>query len=163
MNTQASRSQMDQGELISYETNLVACYEAEYLLSLQCKTNCRCSDDHSDPAASLLNHHTETMECNSWEDTAGMEMELRDTTEVSYNNDIVGTRKRSHDEESHAHSNCMAGVTVNDNKVKCNGWYGDGYINNNNYQGHNSSPAITGQMSPQVKRLCVGAQQCQGY
>ena len=158
MNTQASRSQMEQGELISYETNLVACYEAEYLLSLQCKTNCRCSDSHSDAlTSSLVNHHTGTVECNSWEDPAGIGMELTNTMDV-------GTRKRSHDENNHAYDNFMTDVTEQsmDSGIKCNGWYGDNYVNND-YQGHNSSPVITGQLSPHVKRMCFEAQRCQSY
>ena len=93
---------MEQGELICYETNLVACYEAEYLLSLQCKINCRCSDSHSDPTtSSLLNHHRGTVECNLWEDPTGVGMELTNTR----------TRKRSHDEDNHAYNNCMTDVT----------------------------------------------------
>ena len=96
---------MEKEELISYETNFVACYETEYSLSLWCKTNCRCSDSHNDTTTSgILNHHKGMVECNSWEDPTGIGMELTNTMDV-------GTRKRSHDEDNLNHNNCMTDVT----------------------------------------------------
>lgn len=169
MNIQASRSQMDQGELISYETNLVACYEAEYLLSLQYKTNCHCSDQYS---ATSYPNHTETMECNSWEKATEIRMESRKgKTKMEGNvSENMNSRKRPrHDANSisYIHSNsCKTNITEqqsSDSGVNCSSW--PWCSNNiNGYKEHiNNSLAITGRLSPHVKRMCFDAQQCQNY
>lgn len=143
---------MEQGELISYETNLVACYEAEYLLSLQCKTNCHCSD----PATSLGD--METMECNSWQNAPEIGMEIKSNAEDEKPN----TRKRSHYDADYIHSNSCKTSEMDhskDNVLNSNGWYSD------NVTGYkkcsNNSLEISGQSTPHVKRMCFEAQQCQ--
>ena len=162
MNTHTSWSQMEQGELISYETNLAACYEAEYLLSLQYKTNCQCTDPHSRSSTQIETiNRTETMDYNSCQNT--IENDRNNTSDVG---DIVenfnSSRKRPHHNASNANHiykyNCKTSVNVTEQPMNgCDGWYG-GNANMHSYRGHDNSLV---DVSPHVKRMCVEAQQCQ--
>ncbi len=50
-NACVSQTQLEQRDLIQYECNLAACYEAEYLLSLKIQEEmCRQKDDYNDPS-----------------------------------------------------------------------------------------------------------------
>ena len=153
MNIQTSWSQMDQGELISYETNLVACYEAEYLLSLQYKTNCQCTDHHN------TSNHIETMEYNSSQ-TARVEngLELQSTANDIVKNENYNARKRPahHDVNNNKYNKTNIDV-MKQPKNGCHGWYDDG----TSVYGDNSLAAVTGRLSPHVKRMCFEVQQCQ--
>ena len=64
----ASQTQLDQRELLQYECNLAACYEAEYLLSLKIQEDmCQRRDAYDDPsevtcyasAAKVVDHSTD--------------------------------------------------------------------------------------------------------
>lgn len=149
MNAQSSWSQMEQRELISYETNLVACYEAEYLLSVQYKTNCQCSDHHHNVNSSL--GHTETMKCNPWD--GGMEIEMMQVKKNENESEVenFNTRKRPH----HIHTyNCETNMTKQPEKQQ-----NDKY----SYREHNNSlMVVTGQLSiPHGKRMCFETLRCQ--
>lgn len=154
MNVQATQSQMEQGELISYETNLVACYEAEYLLSLQYKTSCQCSDHHN-----VNNHplnHTETMECHSW-DSNDIEMEPRrsgDDDDIT--DDVINTRKRQHCDVGYSHThNGKTNVTEQSEQREVNfSCWCDSDTNGE----HDNSLVVTGQLLPHIKRMCFKAQ-----
>ena len=150
MSTHTSWSQMEQGELISYETNLVACYEAEYLLSLQYKTDCQCTDPHS------ASTHTEIMEYNSCQNAIENDMKLRENANVVMEGDNVvvnfSTRKRPHHDANHI--SCKTNINVKEQpKDGSNSWY--------NYREQDNNLVYTGQLSPHVKRMCFEAQQCQ--
>lgn len=166
MSTHTSWSQMEQGELISYETNLAACYEAEYLLSLQYKTNCQCTDPHSRRPSTHTETiaHTETMDYNSCQNIIENNTELRNST-----NDVVdvvenfsSSRKRPHHDASdvnHIH-NCKTTVNVTEQPMNgCSGRYGCN-ANIYCYRGHDNNNYLV-DTSPHVKRMCVEAQQCQ--
>ena len=162
MNLQASRSQMEHGELISYETNLVACYEAEYLLSLQYKTNCQCSDHHNANSDPL--DHTETMDCDLWSSTNNEKELSNSKNDMNGNVEKVNTRKRQYcDASNTCNCNCKPNV-IEQSKchvVNCSNWC-NGVTNSNWYDEHdNNNLMITGRLSPQIKRICFEAQQCQ--
>ena len=158
MNAHTSWSQMEQGELISYETNLVACYEAEYLLSLQYQTNCQCTDPHSRPSTHTETiDRTETMEYNSCQNTTESDTEIRNST-VHIAENFNSSRKRPY--HVHDASNVIqykTSVNVTGQPMNsCGDWYGS--ANMYGYRGHDNSLTDT---SPHVKRICVEAQQCQ--
>ena len=52
---QVSQTQLEQGELIQYECNLAACYEAEYLLSLKIQEEmCHHRNLYNDPSEVMV-------------------------------------------------------------------------------------------------------------
>lgn len=85
---QVSQTQLEQGELIQYECNLAACYEAEYLLSLKIQEEmCHHRNLYNDPsevmvasavdtAVTIDDHHNlyltqeNTMDCSAAVDDA---------------------------------------------------------------------------------------------
>ena len=151
MSAQPSRSQMEQGELISYETNLAACYEAEYLLSLQ-TANCQCADHHSVPPSSL----TETMEYGTCQNT---EMESTYNNMEEESNSTFNARKRPyHDANKYS---CRTNIDVPIAPKTNNCYYNGGASLFSNRKHDNTLVVVTGQLSPHVKRMCFETQQCQ--
>ena len=187
MSTQTSRSPMEQGELISYETNLAACYEAEYLLALQYKANCQCVDHHSLPTSSLM----ETAEYGTCQDA---EMESTNTNpredviesdnnfnaKMEYNtcqnayHEMESTNPREDITESDKNFNARKRPYIDANNCSCwtnvnvpmqpknsSYYYNGGASLYSSREHDNTLMVVTGQLSPNVKRMCFEAKQCQ--
>jgi len=157
----ASWSQMEQGELIYYETNLAACYEAEYLLSLQYTQNCHCSEAYINSAHNI--NYTETLPVDEelWmENSEEVRMETGQNSTVLFNQDhYTNARKRpsSSNTDSEDSSDQSSWSTT---QLPLHTTPSDGGSTSSCDMKMNSDSSLSGHLSPHMKRVCLGLQQC---
>ena len=155
---QVSWSQMEIGELIYYETNLAACYEAEYSLSLQYTQNCHCSEPYANDTCNTNCTETLPVEGELWVENSGeVGMETNQDVTNVINQDHSKTRKRPSSsntdsegcyEQSSRSSSQYTRPSESGSTSSCS----DMIINGDN--------SLSGRLSPHVKRVCLGLQQC---
>ena len=155
---QSSQSHIEQGELLDYETNLVACYEAEYLLSLQYKANCQCSD-HCIVTSSSINYNPPNALKNKMEPRNGKS----DKEGNNFNN--LNSRKRQHHDvnsSSVSHTDNWIVSVATEQPSDCGGMVSSNCWHSEDISSeYDSNLTITNQLTPHIKRMCFEAQQCQ--
>ena len=159
---QASWSQMELGELIYYETNLAACYEAEYLLSLQYTQNCHCSEPYINNTCSINYTETLPVEGEVWMENSGeVKMETgQDNTNLFNQDHQFNTRKRpsssNTDSEDSSDQSTSSQLHVPHHITPSDGG-STSICSDMMMSGDNS---LSGHVSPHMKRVCLGLQQC---